>query len=198
MAKQNTYSLSWFKKRTAEINKVLRTAQTRTKGRKWGTYRPTEEYKAYQRARAAGGTTEFVRAFGQDPRSAAGRATYRSAESIAINSEVRRVWAPLAAKNFYVADLMSNMGDPDVFADASGELWRREIGTKTKYDYRKILPMGRLGEWTVEAPPPPLRQLTPQLANKLAAERAKKINQRRSGAHGAGGGGTPTESYEDE
>lgn len=197
MAQQNTYSLSWFKKRTAEINKVLRTAQTRTKGRKWGTYRPTEEYKAYQRARAAGGTTEFVRAFGQDPRSAAGRAAYRSAESISINSEVRRVWAPLAAKNFYIANLMSNMGDQDVFVDAFGELWRRIWGAK-KYTYVQILPMGRLGTNAIETPPPPLRQLTPQLANKLAAERAKKINQRRSGAHGAGGGGTPTESYEDE
>lgn len=200
MARKNTYSLSWFKKRTAEINRLLRTTATvrRTrKGRQIVTYSPAEEYRLYQAAQRRGETTAFVQRFRQDPRSAAGVATYRE-EGGVLNLELRRVWAPLAAKNFYVANLLNNAGDPDVFADGAGELWRRVLMDDGTARYVRILPMGRLGDRPILSPPPPLRPLTTKLANQLAAARARKINTRKSGAGGAGGGGSPTEEYMDE
>ena len=194
-------SLSWFKKRTAALNKALHTNTTVKYQRT--TYSPQAEYAAAKMAARVGATTEFVQMFSQDPRSKTGRAGYSAIGTLTAYA-VRRTWAPLAARNYYIARLLNHMGDPDVVVDGNGNLWRviyedRIINGKPKTleFYAPYESPDRLGTNKVATIPPPIRQLTPELANRLAAERARKINSRKDGSHSQDGDGSPFDSYLD-
>lgn len=194
-----TLSLSWFKKRTAIVNKLLQTTAKRArtkKGKQIVTYSPSEEYKAYRRALERGETTRFVEQYRQDPRGAAGVAAYT--EGIAARQALADTWGNLASANWRVRALVNLAGDTDVYIDGSGGLWRL-LTDNGRAAYAPIDVRTGVTEYgrAIAQPPPPVRQLTPATANREISETAKRINQRKSGSASAGGTGTSPYAYQD-
>lgn len=200
-----TLSLSWFKKRTAVINKLLQTTAKRArtkKGKQIVTYSPLEEYKAYRRALERGETTRFVEQYRQDPRGAIGKETYT--EGLAARQSLADVWGALATANYKVSALVTLAGEPNIYIDGDGRLWRF-LGIDTavgKIMYTPIYWATPELRRTSEAKEeddirPPLRRLTASIANREISKTAKEINQRKSGSASAGGTGTSPYAYQD-
>lgn len=183
--KQNTYSLSWFKKRTAQINVELRG------GRKSGriTFSPTAEYKKQQAAAARGDVTPFVRMFGGagDYRSAAGRA----AVSKQTGASLYYIWEPFANANKIARAILDHLGDPFVEIDTrTGKIYRKTVDDAGKVHYIQLLDHGH--ERAVRGrPPASLQPLTNETASRALAKKATDVKKRtaRTASNDGGGGG---------
>lgn len=199
MARNNTYSLSWFKKRTAYVNRTLRTTPSlnrAAKGKPILTYSPKEEYQKYQRARMQGYSTTFVNLYSADPRSEKGRsATYSS-----TGATLRQVWEKFGEANSYARFILDHVDDPNVLITSDGSLYRVEVtGPRGGKTYVKIGLRGT-AETRLNRRPAGAVPLSISRASKALADQAKRIKKYRQGA-AAGGGSRSARariSYENE
>lgn len=188
MAKQNQYSLSWFKKRTAQINKELRVVAqySHKKGARIGFYSPTVEYQRYQLYKDSGGT-EFVKLYGKtgDFRSAAGRAAVSAGES----ADIRRVWHKFADRNKIARAILDWLGTPDVVVnEKTGRIYRVEIDKDGKKHYTRLLDHGKT-EALKGRPPANLTPLDNTSASRALANKAKEVKKRKDTGGGGGANG---------
>lgn len=190
--KENTYSLSWFKKRTAQINRELRS--TTYRGRRV-TYSPTAEYKAYRESMAKyGAPSAFVRRYGGlgDFRSASGRA----AVSAGIAEQLEWIWRPFANANRAAAAILDHVNQPGVVINTrTGRIFRQEVGKDGKVHYIQLLDhgrerpaVGRVGE---------VVPLDNSSASRALAKKAKDVKKRTARTPSEGGAGGAVGGYQD-
>lgn len=89
------HSLSWYKKRTAALNKALGTK-----------YRPTEIYEAEQKRHINTEIGKALESFG-DPRSKAAKAQLQLNVAVLVQQQ----WSALAAANAYVFYVSNSIGE---------------------------------------------------------------------------------------
>lgn len=189
--KENTYSLSWFKKRTAQINRELRS--TTYQGTRV-TYSPTAEYREYQKKRAEGRTTSFVARYGGlgDFRSASGRA----AVSAGIAERLEWIWRPFANANRAAAAILDHVNQPGVVINTrTGRIFRQVVGKDGKVHYIQLLDhgrerpaVGRVGE---------VVPLDNSSASRALAKKAKDVKKRTARTPSEGGAGGAVGGYQD-
>lgn len=188
--KENKYSLSWFKKRTTQINKELSGGN---RGRV--TFSPTAEYRKQQAYAARGDVSPFVRMYGGagDYRSAAGRA----AVSKQIGATLTYIWEPFANANRTARAILDHLGDP--FAKINpltGEIYREKVGEDGKIHYVRLLDHGH--ERPLKGRPPArLVPLTNETASAALAKKARDVKKRTSRTPDSGGAGGAIGGYQD-
>ena len=187
--KENNYSLSWFKKRTTQINKEL-------SGGKRGrvTFSPTAEYKKQLAYAARGDVSPFVRMYGGagDYRSAAGRA----AVSQQTGATLSYIWEPFAKANRTARAILDYLGDPLVKINVrTGKIYRETVDKKGKIHYIQLLDHGK--ERPVKGRPPVLEPLTNETASAALAKKAKDVKKRTSRTPDSGGAGGAIGGYQD-
>lgn len=189
--KENNYSLSWFKKRTAQINRELRS--TTYRGRRV-TYSPTAEYREYQKKRAEGGTTPFVSRYGGlgDFRSASGRA----AVSSGISESLEWIWRPFAQANRTAAAILDNVNRPGVVINPNSlRVFRQVVGEDGKIHYVQLLDHGR--ERNAKGRIGATIPLDNSAASQALAKKAKDVKKRTSRTPDNGGAGGAIGGYQD-
>lgn len=192
MARKNTYSYSWFKKRTAQLNKEF--AGGRSARRRKITFSPKNEWEKFKAAQVRGETTAFVRKFGGkgDFRSARGAAAV-SAEGI---SALRYIWGPFGDANKKAAAILDHVGKDGVFINPrTRRIFQPYKDDKGVTHYRELLALGKVKERAGN--PGYLEPLTVQTASAALIAQAKAVKKRKAGAKGAGGGGGAYENYQE-
>lgn len=190
--KENTYSLSWFKKRTAQINRELRS--TTYRGTRV-TFSPTDEYNEYRESmRKYGAPSAFVRRYGGlgDFRSASGRA----AVSEAVSETLEWIWRPFAKANKTAAAILDHVNQPGVVINPNTlRVLRPYVGKDGKVHYIQLLDHGH------EKPAGGKIGYTVPLDNSAAshalAKKAKDVKKRTARNNKEGGSGGATGGYQD-
>lgn len=177
MAKQNTYSYSWFKKRTAYVNKMLSVGEKPRyyqsgpkKGQKIGMYSPDVEYKAYHKQAALGKTTTFVERYAADPRSEKGM--------LSLNVELKAMsianWDNFMRANYHAALLGSIMNEKDyVIQPNTLQVYKVVKGERGGKHYYAVDNHGRVS--SMESRVSNVVEPTPANVNKALAKKAASI-----------------------
>lgn len=179
----NKYSLSWFKKRTAQINRELRG------GRKKGvaTFSPRAEYKKQQAYAARGDVSPFVRRYGGggDFRSASGSAAISSGVSLTLID----IWEPFAMANKSARAILDHLGEPGLLINTNtGAIYRVTADKKGNKHYTRLLDHGQ--EAPIKGrPPASLKNLSNETAAVALAKKAKDVKRRTARTSKDGGGG---------
>lgn len=190
--KENTYSLSWFKKRTAQINRELRS--TTYRGRRV-TYSPTGEWREYHSHMAKyGRPSTFVAIYGGkgDERSAKGR----SEVAASISEKLEWIWRPFAKANKTAAAILDHVNQPGVVINPNTlRVFRPYVGKDGKVHYIQLLdhghekPAGGKIGYTVP--------LDNSAASQALAKKAKDVKKRTARNNKEGGHGGATGGYQD-
>ena len=188
--KQNNYSLSWFKKRTAQINRELSGGK---RGR--ATFSPTAEYRKQQAAEARGDVSPFVKMYGGagDYRSAAGRAAVSEQTSTTLNY----IWEQFANANKAARAILDHLGEPFVKINPrTCKIYREYVGKDGKTHYIQLLDHGH--ERPMKGRPPAgLVPLTNETASAALAKKAKDVKKRTARTPSEGGAGGAIGGYQD-
>lgn len=171
----NTYSLSWFKKRTAQINRELGTK----------AYSPSVEYRKYLDAVASGRTTRFVGLYSAsgDYRSRTGRANI----SQAATGDLLARWEGFGNANILGGAILRWVGYSGAYIDTStGYVWvevQQDDGTVWVRGYPDYI--APRNSDTVTKKPSGLVPLTNRSATVVLTLLAEKVKARTSrGASG--------------
>lgn len=146
------HSLSWYKKRTAAINKALGTQ-----------YSPTEIYRAEQ---IKGHDTDIGRALEElgDPRSAAAQQNVEASASVLVKQQ----WSALASANAYVYWVSDSIGG-FISADGTAVYQKNPAGDWYAIDIRTG------NAFIVGRPPESAIKLTAKTANELIKAKAQEL-----------------------
>ena len=190
--KENTYSLSWFKKRTAQINRELRS--TTYQGKRV-TYSPTGEWREYHSQMAKyGRPSTFVAIYGGkgDERSAKGRAEVAAG----ISEKLEWVWRPFANANNVAAAILDHVNQPGVVINSNTlRVFRSYVGDDGKVHYIQLLDHGH--ERPARGGPGQVVPLDNTTSSRALAKKAKQVKERTSRTHSGGGAGGAVGGYQD-